>query len=161
MWAHIEFTLDAAIWEMSGSIGSTGPAITAQIMGVRGRTNAISAMLEDLSATLEDLSATKRMKSKVNEFSQRVNGLGQRRNRAVHDVWLWLETENEAYQFRVEANAGRIGFGLEPRPLSALQHDLEEIDAFRHRCVALKDDLLKWFRALPEARRSAMRPFRA
>lgn len=154
VWAHIEFTLDATIWEMSGSVGSTGPSITAQMLGVRPRAHAITAILRGFGAP-------ENLIGKVDSFSQESYKVGHRRNRAIHDVWLWSEADREAYQFRVEADGKKLGFGLEQRPLSALQHDLEEIDNFRHRCIALKDEILVWYRALPEERRAVGRPFRA
>ena len=51
--AHIELTLDAAIWEMSNSSGSSGPAITAQMIGIRPRVQAITTILNWLSQQAE------------------------------------------------------------------------------------------------------------
>ncbi len=43
--AHIELTLDAVIWAMSNAAGSSGAAITAQMIGLRPRINAITSIL--------------------------------------------------------------------------------------------------------------------
>ena len=47
------------------------------------------------------------------------------------------------------------------RPLTRLQDQLSRIDEYRKTCISLKDEVLAWYRALPEVQRVQAQLFRA
>lgn len=95
-WALLETLIDMTLWEITSFKDELGACLTAQLMGLGPRLNALGAAVSyfDLSKKLrEDLEA----------FGKKTMGAGEQRNRAVHDPWLLDKETGEQKKIRITA----------------------------------------------------------
>jgi hypothetical protein len=133
-WAHLEFNIDQAIWELAGVDQAFGACITAQLIGVNGRLRALRALLKARGASDKSIGS-------IGKFAGSLSALQQKRHRAAHDPrMVHLETE---FLERLEVTADNsLVFGFQPedaKTLSATRDEIEnKMNQFRelyHRCV--------------------------
>ena len=153
-WAHIEFTLDALIWQMiEGDPASLSPSVTSQLNGVASRVRIIVAQMYLRGA----VGGKKSLIARLNDFQGNSGSKVLLRNRAVHDVWVMSES-GDAYQFQV-AVADELFFGLRPRTLEDLEDDFQQIDHHRAKLFPLRDEILAWLSTLPNTWRERRATF--
>jgi hypothetical protein len=98
MWSRLEYMVDRTIWELAApKTLDRGACITAQLIGIGPRLNALIAL-----ATLSGASPT--LLKKFNQFRGYAVGLGNKRHRIIHDPcsksWKTKRlTENELSDF--------------------------------------------------------------
>ena len=99
-WSQLEHLLDIIIWDLSGVEHDAGACITAQMMGVGNRLQAIMALGERRSLS-------KKIPERVNSLTEKSFKPGEARNRIVHDTWYIKSVSRQLGQFR--SMARKIG----------------------------------------------------
>ncbi|WP_417417461.1 hypothetical protein [Hoeflea sp.] len=91
-WARLERTADEAIWELLQAAPALSASVTAQMMGMRPRMNAIQGLLSNLGAPDKAV-------KKVESLLQSSYNLVDQRNRVVHDPWFYNIQTNERARY--------------------------------------------------------------
>jgi len=139
-WAHLEFDINEAIWELANVEQQAGACITAQIISIGGRTRALAALVAWRAGDKELL-------GKVNRFGAEAESVGRQRNRVIHDPWYVRNDTDEPHQLRITADR-RLDFDFAP-------NSIEDIHAVRDKIFSVADD----FRKLKTALFAALPPF--
>ncbi|MGF7163497.1 hypothetical protein FHS85_005166 [Rhodoligotrophos appendicifer] len=102
-WAHLEHVLDLVIWFLADTKPALGACVTAQLMGVAPRCQAIKAL-----GKVRGLSEV--TIKKVDHFLNSTHDASNKRNRIIHDPWYVDPTSDETAQFKsMSRNDWRYG----------------------------------------------------
>jgi hypothetical protein len=113
MWAHLEYNLNEAIWELENVESAVGACVTAQIFSASGRLRALISLVHHRGAPNTII-------RKLNKLGQKIEGLGRQRNEYVHHpVSLGIETGKLT---RVHVSADRqLDFKFKPTDLNEMR----------------------------------------
>jgi hypothetical protein len=139
-WAALESTLDVTIWMLAGIPNQRdGACVTAQMMGVWPRFNAIIALLKSRTGYWDEKTLDGLLKL-INKLSQDCRDPSEERNRIVHDPWFILKGEQTA-QFR-SMPKGEPLYGFSTVAADSIGATLNKIDALTLRARALHTRVL-------------------
>ncbi|MGH8336577.1 MAG: hypothetical protein ACRETL_07135 [Gammaproteobacteria bacterium] len=134
-WAVLEFEIDLAIWDLSGTFQMLAACMTAQLMSIHPRLKALHALIE-----AQNLGT--RLSKEVATFAGDISSLVEKRNRAVHDPRMTVAADGSVE--RLEVTAQKIlSFGFQPEPLERLSKTEETIKARIARFRVIKGKIRK------------------
>jgi hypothetical protein len=133
-WSQLEYVLNDSIWELANVERFAGSCITSQLIGPGPRIRCLVALLS-LRGVSQDLI------KEYNSLSSEVEGLGRQRNRFLHDVLVFNQTDRQLY--RVEITADRkLRHDFVPIDLKAVGILINQIDAAGDRLDTLFDRVI-------------------
>jgi hypothetical protein len=97
-WANLEFVINQAIWELANVEAAAGACMTAQIISIGPRMNALTSLVDFRNGGADILKS-------LNKLAGDIDGLARQRNRFIHDYVALKENTGE-FQ-RVEVTARR------------------------------------------------------
>jgi hypothetical protein len=123
-WADLEFEIDRLIWYLLGTNQAFGACVTAQMISIHPRLQALRALTElwEISKPIID---------ELGTFDGKAVGLAETRNRLIHDKRLIQWKTKEVVRFQVSARR-KLKFGVEPESIASL-------DAFREKVQNLME----------------------
>lgn len=153
-WASLDYTINRAIWALSGIADSPGACVTTQIYTTAGRLSAVLALLKLRNAD-------KRLIARVNKFAERMREPQEIRNRIIHDIWV--KNERDPTQMgRWEISAPKtLKFAIVDTDLASLRADLKKVSECRAAFHDLLHDILEALPSLPKAPDAKLQPVRS
>jgi len=144
-WALLEASVDLTLWEMTSYKDEASACITAQLMGLGPRLNALSALLHYFDCSTK-------LRETLESFSKKTVGANEQRNRAIHDPWLKNKDNNELRKIRVTAKKA-LTFKSVIVTVPELEHLNEIIILLVNEYQELqKKIIVEWLAASPEKR---------
>jgi hypothetical protein len=141
-WAHLEHTLDLAIWELLGVPPQVGASVTAQIMGAASRCKTIVALCK--SKGLDESIA-----EKATKLMQKTYNTSDKRNRIVHDPFYLNKGSGDPGQFKAMPHKD-WSYGIQPVTEAGIRETLEEIAQLNLRAGELRKLVLEAVRTSSE-----------
>jgi hypothetical protein len=132
-WADLEFEIDQLIWEFLQTAQALGACVTAQMISVHPRMNALIALakLWEISAAhLDDLG----------RFYGKIGPLADKRNRLIHDKRFIELTKKQVVRFEVSAKS-RLKFEPVPETIGSLTNFAREVTAMQLEFLLIKQSL--------------------
>jgi hypothetical protein len=83
IWAHLEFAINQAIWELENVESGAGACVTAQLIGPGPRMRAFITLI-DYRCNDPKTNAEIKLLNDFNRLSQKIDGLGRQRNVYLH-----------------------------------------------------------------------------
>jgi hypothetical protein len=108
IWSELEFSIDAAIWELANVEGGAGACMTSQMIGPGPRFRCLVALLNYRGVSQELIKS-------FNSLSVDTEAMGRQRNRYLHDPMVFNVEDQKVY--RIETTADR-----------KLKHDFVPLD---------------------------------
>ena len=147
-WSHFEHILDLTIWELArwGTTGFTdqmAACITAQLLGVPGRCQAIESLCWLRGFT------DKPILQAVRKLRQSASDPSDRRARAIHDPWYFEEPSGKPGSFRAMPKTDRK-FGVQDYKSTEFDDLFEQISKLQNEATALREQIADALRALPD-----------
>jgi hypothetical protein len=133
-WADLEFEIDQLIWEFLQTAQALGACVTAQMISVHPRMNALIALakLWEISAAhLDDLG----------RFYGKIGPLADKRNRLIHDKRFIELTKKQVVRFEVSAKS-RSKFEPVPETIGSLTNFAREVTAMQLEFLLIKQRVL-------------------
>jgi hypothetical protein len=112
-WAHFEFIINHAIWELANVEQHAGACITAHIAAPGPRFRSLIALFQLRGISADNISA-------LNSLSGSAEKVGRQRNRIVHDASLFRKSTGEFSQLRITADR-KLDFGFVPVSITELK----------------------------------------
>jgi hypothetical protein len=152
-WAQLEHDLDTIIWKLAGIADKLGVCITAQMMGVWPRFNAIQSLLIQRSNEMPILTE---LIKEVNTLSNDSRDASERRNRIIHDPWYIIidlseqaaQLDEQTDQPRSMPRSDRI-YGLLDRDRDDILATLKDINKLSEGALVLKRKITSGLSASP------------
>ena len=145
-WAYYELILDDIIRSLVGVSGDLVTSITAQMMGINNRLNAIKAL-----CIVQNIS--KKTQEKIDSIRNNSFIPLENRNRIVHDPWFLDPITSETAQFK-SMPAKEMKYGVKPvdakfidDTLKMIADRITEASKFHERIL---DELVTLNKRLPE-----------
>jgi len=98
-WADFEFEVDRTIWDLLGEHQSLYACVTAQLISVLPKLDALTSLLDHIGVPREIIKSVKK-------FSSNIGALVKRRNRTIHDPRVIWYGHGEVARFEVSAKGG-------------------------------------------------------
>lgn len=120
-WADLEHEVDLAIWGALGEEQSLYACVTAQLISVLPKLDALASILDRLGAQKKTIKL-------VTAFHGSIGGLVKHRNRAIHDPRVIWYGNGDVARFEVSAKNGVRTFAPKVETIDELQDLRESID---------------------------------
>ncbi len=121
-WASLEFLIDSTVWDLAKVPDKVGACITANFLSIYPKLKALIALAHLHGASEQTI-------KKLNRFRNDLHPVGEKRNRAVHDYWMMLETNDGFQPVQVTITAdGKPEFFFKPVSVEELKSICAEID---------------------------------
>lgn len=151
VWARLEYDVSIVIWALADVRPALGACMTAQIYTLQGR---LAALLSLAKLREVDHSILKQ----INRFADDVRGGQEIRNRIIHDLWLNDSVHPEQMaQLQITA-AKKLEFAIDPVRFSELTADLEKLEDFQTRFLAIRKVIEAALPTLPEIPQTKLHP---
>jgi len=131
-WAHLEFEIDRAVWELLGVAQPIGACVTAQLVSVIPKLNALNA--------LAILHGAKNASEAISSFSGDIGGSNAKRNRLVHDARFISIVTRNVNRFEIIAK-NKMTFGNVTETISDLSKFEESTKTFLRTFISICDNL--------------------
>jgi hypothetical protein len=135
-WAHFEFEVDIAIWQILGTPDQLAACVTSQLSSMHPRFNAFIALAQVHGTNQRTI---KKLKTFV---SKRVGGLIERRNRSAHDPRMVKTDNKEVNRLSISARNGNVSFEFVPEPIDSLKKTYNEIFSTIRDFIELRREVL-------------------
>lgn len=135
-WAQLEHTLDRTIWKLAKVPGSRGACVTAQMMGVWPRFNAIEALLTQRSGKLP---AMQEFIKPVQTLTRKCRDTSEERNRIIHDPWYVDESGKTARHRSMPRS--ELVYGIKDHDRSKILGTIENIKRLIDRAEELRTEI--------------------
>lgn len=150
-WAHLEHLLDRVIYELAEILSPRGGCITAQMMGVWPRFNAITALLTLRSAEYPKF---KPLIPKAKSLSGRARDISEARNRVIHDPWyIDHSSPPETAQFKNWAKTD-LRFGIRDSKIDDAKKTLAQIKSYAEAALKFHQEVVELMKPIYEKRRA-------
>jgi hypothetical protein len=120
-WAQLEFAIDQAIWQLANVEQMLGACITAQLIGVNGRLQALRSLLQARGASEPTI-------KKVGTFAGSLSTLQNDRHRAAHDPRMVHTATGNLERLQITAK-NQVVFGFQPEDVDSLSATTAQIAA--------------------------------
>jgi hypothetical protein len=151
-WATLEFIINKAIWELMNVEQKTGACVTAQIISIQPRLNALISLVT-LNGGKQSLI------NDLNKFAEKAGNLSRQRNRIVHDPWFVQGNTTKTHQFVSTADK-KLDFGFKHVPTDNLLALQAKIHSLYHDFNKLHTKILSELPLLDRTRFSKSEGFR-
>jgi len=142
-WAALEYSINECIWALADTTPALGACLTAQIVSLNGRLNALLALMKHREVDPGLI-------SRVNKFAEKSRGPAELRNRIIHDVWMQITNDpNMMGQLTITASM-KLEFSLQDRQLSELVNNVRTIITCRNEAMKIRMDVFSALSTLPE-----------
>jgi hypothetical protein len=146
----LEYYVNQTIWALAHVKPTLGACITAQIIPIAGRMDALEtlAVARGISDNLVD---------EIRSFAGKAKGLGQERNRALHDTWAVEKPGTRTVRLEVSAKTNPV-YGFKLEKTEDVLELADKIRKSRHAYNMIHAKILGELRTLPRTRLSPFRP---
>ncbi len=129
VWADLEFSVDRVIWDVLGEEQSLYACVTAQLISILPKLDALIALSEKLGANPKTLKSLK-------AFQGSIGSLVKQRNRVIHDHRIIWFGKGEVARFEVSAKGTAV--------FAPITETIDELSALRIKI----DDKISEFRLI-------------
>lgn len=146
----LEYYINQTIWALARVKPQLGACITAQIIPISGRADALEtlALARGLSKTLVE---------EIRSFAGKAKGLGNKRNRVLHDTWAVEKPSKRTVRLEISAKTNPV-FGFRQEDSAKVLDLANEIRKCRYQYNKIHDKIISELKTLPKIRLSPFRP---
>ena len=142
-WAHLEFAVDRATWQLADVPHMVGACMTAQMFSMPTKMKALISLAELRGLSADTLSALRKFNS------AKLAPLQEARNRHVHDTRLVHQSSGEVARLQITAK-NELVFGFQHEPIAEMHKVRKRIEGLIEEFHVMRDKLFAEFAALPK-----------
>lgn len=139
-WAHLELILDQIIWDLAEIQKPRGACLTAQMVSVYPRFEAILALIEHRLGNRPEYESAKKA---VNKLYGQCRDQTYNRARTIHDAWYVAIESGETAQHR-NMPKKELTYGITDKDRTELETDIETLKHLTEKAGELKKKILGW-----------------
>jgi hypothetical protein len=146
----LEYYVNQTIWALLHVKPTLGACITAQIIPIAGRMDALETLA--VARGISD-----KLVNEIRSFAGKAKGLGQERNRVLHDTWAVEKPRIRTVRLEVSAKKNPV-YGFKLEKTGDVLKLADKIRQSRFTYNLIHDKILDELKTLPRTRVSPFRP---
>lgn len=147
-WADLEFEIDQVIWQFLQTHQSLGACVTAQMVSIHPRMNALRSLARLWEVSEEAI-------AELGRFYGKAGALADKRNRSIHDKRLIQWNTKEVVRLEVSAK-NKLKFEPIPETIESLMKFAADIAELHLWFIRIKESIFAELRAFPDKPRGQL-----